>query len=204
MLHVLKSGDPLEVSVLRAMFKARKEVFVDLLRWDVPVLGDTYEVDQFDNEHATYLVLAGRDGRHLGSARLLPTMRANILSSLYPMLCEGEVPRSADTYEITRFCLDRDLRASERRLVRDALVTSLVEHALENGIGAYCAVAHMSWFQQILAFGWKCRPLGLPQMVGGTMLAAARIIIEPDTPHRLSAAGIVPAPLPETAGRKAA
>jgi LuxR family quorum-sensing system transcriptional regulator CciR len=41
------------------MFAARKSVFVDLLKWDVPVLEGRYEVDQFDDQHATYLIVPG-------------------------------------------------------------------------------------------------------------------------------------------------
>jgi len=60
MLQVLQFGaGPIPDGVLRAMFAARKAVFVDLLKWDVPVLGGAYEIDQFDDEHAAYLVLAG-------------------------------------------------------------------------------------------------------------------------------------------------
>src|SRR3546814_5073717 len=61
------------------MFAARKSVFVDLLKWDVPVLEGRYEIDQFDDEYARYLILADRGDGHLGSARLLPTMRPHIL-----------------------------------------------------------------------------------------------------------------------------
>ncbi|KAK0330501.1 hypothetical protein LTR94_032587, partial [Friedmanniomyces endolithicus] len=52
----------------------------------------------------------------------------------------------------------------------------------------------MGWFQQILAFGWRCRPLGLPQVVDGAMLAALRIDIAPGTPGLLAAAGIQATP----------
>ena len=37
---------------LRAMFAARKQVFVDLLKWDLPVLAGEYELDQFDDPDA--------------------------------------------------------------------------------------------------------------------------------------------------------
>jgi len=178
----------------RQLFAARKSVFVDLLKWDVPVLDGRYEVDQFDDLNATYLILAESDESHLGSARLLPTMRPHILDSLYPDLCENAPPRAPDIFEITRFCLDRRLRASERRAVRDTLVTALVDYALDHGITGYSAIAEMGWFQQILAFGWRCRPLGLPQVVDGAMLAALRIDIAPDTPGLLAAAGIQAAP----------
>lgn len=191
MLHVLQSA-PLSASeaALRAMFAARKSVFVDLLKWDVPVLEGRYEVDQFDDLYATYLILTEPSGSHLGSARLLPTVRPHILGNLYPDLCQDSPPRAPDIFEITRFCLDRRLRATERRAVRDTLVTALVEHALNHGITAYSAIAEMGWFQQILAFGWRCHPLGRPQIVDGAMLAALRIEIAPDTPNLLAAAGI--------------
>jgi len=186
MLHVLQSAPrPASDAVLRAMFAARKSVFVDLLKWDVPVLDGAYEVDQFDDVHATYLILAEPDGTHLGSARLLPTTRPHILDSFYADLCDDAPPRDADTFEITRFCLDRRLSARERRQVRDTLVSALVDHALATGIAAYSAIAEMGWFQQILAFGWQCMPLGLPRVIDGTMLAALRIEITPETPSLL-------------------
>lgn len=192
MLHMLHSSSPANYGVLRSMFAARKSVFVDLLKWDVPVIDGAFEIDQFDDDHATYLVLTDDDGGHLGSARLLPTTRPHILGSLYPDLCEEAPPRAASIFEITRFCLDRDMSARDRRSVRDTLVTALVEHALERRIESYTAIAEMGWFQQILAFGWRCRPLGLPRVLGGRMLAALRIEIDRATPALLVAAGIVP------------
>jgi acyl-homoserine lactone synthase len=178
------------------MFEARKAVFVDLLRWDVPIVAGRFEVDQFDDIHATYLVTTDDLGRHLASARLLPTTRPHILDSLYLELCGDEPPRDARILEITRFCLDRRLRAPERRIARDALVQSLVRHALCHGVLAYSAIAEKSWFDQILAFGWRCCPLGPSREIGGRQLAAMRIDIDDDTPARLAAAGISAPALP--------
>ncbi|MGL4302362.1 MAG: acyl-homoserine-lactone synthase [Sphingomonas sp.] len=196
MLHVVQSAAcPASDAVLRSMFAARKSVFIDLLKWDIPVLDGRYEVDQFDDVHATYLILAAPDGTHLGSARLLPTTRPHILDSFYAGLCEEAPPRDAGTFEITRFCLDRRLNARERRQVRDTLVSVLVDHALASGITAYSAIAEMGWFQQILAFGWRCMPLGLPRIIDGTMLAALRIEITPETPNLLEAGRVTAAAL---------
>lgn len=191
MVHGLQfGGRPVPDGVLRAMFAARKAVFVDLLKWDVPVLDGAYEIDQFDTGHAQYIILTDAHGGHLGSARLLPTLRPHILDSLYPELCDRDPPRAEDIFEITRFCLDRSLRAAERRNVRDTLVTALADHALANRVTGYTAIAEMAWFQQILAFGWRCRPLGGPMLVGGKMVAALRIEIDSDTPRLLAEAGI--------------
>jgi acyl-homoserine lactone synthase len=176
------------------MFAARKSVFVDLLKWDVPVIDGTYEIDQFDDAHATYLVLTDGHGRHLGSARLLPTIRPHILDSLFADLCDEHPPRGPAVREITRFCLDRRLTAHQRRSVRNALVTALAEHALANDIAVYSAIAEAGWLQQILAFGWRCRPLGLPRQIGAAMLGALRIEISNETPALLAAAGIVADP----------
>jgi len=187
---------PLEVPALRLMFEARKRVFVDLLRWDVPVLDGRFELDQFDGGEAVYLVIPDESGAHAGSARLLPTERPHILDSLFPELCAGDPPRGPRTFEITRFCLE-PRGGSERRLeTRNRLVSGLVDHALECGITTYTGVAELGWLQQILAFGWRCRPLGLPCRIGGRTLGALRIDIDQETPGLLAANGVYrPAPI---------
>jgi N-acyl-L-homoserine lactone synthetase len=189
MLFTVSADAASESAVLGAMFEARKHVFVDLLGWDLPVLDERYEIDQFDNGHARYLIIADDERRHLASARLLPTIRPHILDSLFHTLCEEAPPRGEAIFEITRFCLDRHLTAARRRQVRDALITALVEHALRTGISSYTGVAEIGWLQQILAFGWRCRPLGAPQTIGGRMLGALRIDITRDTPALLARAG---------------
>ena len=190
-----QSREPGSEPLLRSMFEARKQVFVDLLKWDVPVLDGRYEIDQFDDEHAVYLIVADDAGGHLGSARLLPTTRPHILDSLFPSLCAGDPPRSSGCFEITRFCLGRNQTARERLETRNRLVSAIALHALDNGISTYTGVAELGWLQQILAFGWRCRPLGLPSMIGGRTLGALRIDIDADTPALLAANGIFrPAP----------
>lgn len=191
MVLVFEGTDrPLGNGTLRAMFEARKRVFVDLLKWDVPVLEGRFELDQFDDERAVYLVIADAEGAHLGSARLLETVRPHILDTLFPELCADTPPRSPRILEITRFCLDRRLPARERLAVRNRLVRALVDYALEHGLSGFTGVAEMGWLQQILAFGWRCRPLGLPRTIGGRMLGALSIEIAPDTPGLLAENGI--------------
>lgn len=183
-------GDP----TLRAMFEARKRVFIDLLKWDLPILEGRFELDQFDDERAVYLVVADAGGAHLGSARLLETTGPHILDTLFPQLCTDEPPRSPHILEITRFCLDRDLTARRRLAVRNQLVCALVGYALARGLSGFTGVAELGWLQQILAFGWRCRPLGLPQVVAGRTLGALAIEIAPDTPALLARNGIAADP----------
>lgn len=161
---IVQNGAPGAMSerALRTMFEDRRSVFVDLLGWDLPVLDGRFEIDEFDDEHATYVIVADSAGDHLGSARLLPTTRRHILGSLFPQLCAGGPPTGPGIAEITRFCLSRRQNAKARRDTRNQLVAALARHALDRGIRTYSGVAELGWLQQILAFGWECRPLGPP------------------------------------------
>lgn len=175
---------------LRVMFEARKRVFVDLLKWNVPVLNERFEIDQFDTPDATYLVLTDSDGNHRASARLLRTDYAHILGTLFPKLCDGPVPKGPGTREITRFCIEPTLAARDRRFARNELVTALAEHALAAGITNYTAVANIIWFRQIAGFGWQCEPLGQCSEINGERLVALNIQIDADTPKALAQKGI--------------
>ena len=179
-----------EAAALRAMFEARKEVFVDLLKWDLPVLAGKFEVDQFDDPDAEYLILLEGGVRHRASARLLRTDRPHLLNGLYPHLCAGPVPAGPTIREITRFCLDRHQRATARRSARNQLVTALVEYALLHGITEYTGVAEQDWFDQIRDFGWKCEALGQSFRHGGRSLVGLHIHIDQETPERLQAGGV--------------
>lgn len=175
---------------LRAMFEDRKSVFVDLLKWDLPILGGRFELDQFDDEAATYVIIADEAGDHLGSARLLSTDRPHILGALFPDLCASPPPAGPDVMEITRFCLSRRQKAAARLTTRNELVSALAWYALDAGIRTYTGVAEIGWLQQILAFGWDCRPLGVPVRCDCGTIGALAIEITGETPSLLAGNGI--------------
>lgn len=175
---------------LRAMFEARKRVFVDLLKWQVPVLDGRFEMDQFDTSSAEYLILTDGAGAHRASARLLRTDGSHILADLFGHLCEGPVPSGPTCREITRFCLEPSLTARERREARNQLVSALADHALDQGITEYTGVASPAWFEQIAEFGWDCCALGEARQIGDQHLIALHIRIDAQTAYGLAASGI--------------
>jgi acyl-homoserine lactone synthase len=185
-----RTRHPFQTAALRDMFESRKLVFVDLLKWDLPVIDGRYEIDQFDDENAVYIIVTGMGGSHLASARLLPSIRPHILDTLFPDLCAGPIPRGPRVMEVTRFCLALGQRGQERLETRNSLVTALVSYALQSGVTTLTGVAEIKWLQQILAFGWDCMPLGLPREVGGKTLGALRIDIDDETPRKLELNGI--------------
>lgn len=178
-----------EAHAFREMFHARKRVFIDLLRWDLPVLADRYELDQFDDRDADYLILLDEDGEHRASCRLLRTDRPHILSDLFPMLCPAPIPAGPTTREITRFCLDPRLSTPDRLQARNELVTALVTYALRHGITDYTGVAGVAWFRQIRTFGWACVALGPTIAQGQQALVALHIRIDDKTIDGLKRTG---------------
>lgn len=192
MIHCLPNAPgAAELKVLRSMFEARKRVFIDLLHWDLAVIAGRFELDEFDMQPATYVVLSGEDGAHRASARLLPTTGPHILSALFAGLCDEEIPRGPTTMEITRFCLDRGSSAARRRRDRDELIHALVTFALRSGIERFTGVAEIAWMRQVLSFGWRCRPLGVPREIGRRTLSAMAIEIDEDTPALLQRCGLI-------------
>jgi len=187
--HVNSTNIGRHEHAMDGMFKDRKRVFVDILRWDVPVEGE-YERDQFDNQDAEYFIICdSRTGEHQASMRILRTDRPHLLDSVFPMLCGNGVPNGPEYRELTRLCVSPSLRARDRLRARNRLFTSLVEYALLAGIKGYTGVSAMGVYSQVLALGWRCTPLGLPQMINGEVVAAVLAHIEPETINLLRSAG---------------
>jgi acyl-homoserine lactone synthase len=110
--------------------------------------------------------------------------------------CAQRRRRAGPTFSNHPFLPRPPVARAERRRVRDALILSLTEHALANGITTYVAIAAPSWARQIEAFGWDCAPLGPPRQIEDDSLVALRIAITPRTPALLEAAGLVSPALP--------
>ncbi len=166
---------------VEAMHRDRKKIFVDNLKWNVPVDGD-YEVDQFDTPDATYLVVMDEaKEKHLGSVRLLPTTKPHLLSEVFPMVCDDGVPVGDDIWEITRFCAATHLRGRDSFMVQSHLAIAMVELALLYGITRYTCLAVPAFLSTIMAVGWECEPLGLPRDVNGETVGALLIKISPAT-----------------------
>lgn len=167
--------------VLARMHEVRKSVFVDRLRWDVPVTEDRFEIDQFDTDRAVYLINLDPAGEHLASVRLLPSTAPHVLGDVFDHLCEGGAPRLADTWEITRLCTTPGLERARAQKARHKLAVGLVEFAARNAIARYTCVIEVQNIPSLIAPGWDCVPLGLPCTHEGALLGAFALNITPAT-----------------------
>lgn len=187
-------GDPRFQGPLESMFEDRKRLFVDLLGWDLKVERERLEIDSFDREASIYLIALDQTGDHIGSLRLLPSEQPHILSTLFPELCPDGIPAGPDIYEVTRLCLPVRHGAAERLRIRNALITAMVDHAMNAGIARLTGVVEAGFLAQILDMGWRCAKLGPSRRFGGAALGAFCIEIDGATPTLLAANGVYSSP----------
>lgn len=91
------------------MFRLRKRVFADELKWDVPVVGD-YERDVYDNHRPVYLMWCDNTCTKLYAVvRLMPTTGPTLLYDVFretfPDVLSFEAP---GIWEATRMCIDAE------------------------------------------------------------------------------------------------
>jgi len=186
--HLAAQSRPL----LQSMFADRKRLFVDLFGWDVPVVDDQYEIDQFDNHHTVYLIAAEDDGSHAASMRLFPSTQPHMLGTLFSHLCPLGVPVDPGTWESTRLCLPQRHGAERRRTLRNMLFAAMVDVALARGIERYTGVIPEPFRKEVLRLGWQAEPLGPAVRIPSGPIGAFLIHVRPDTPERLRRTGVYP------------
>lgn len=101
-------------------------LFVDLFRWDAPVIEDRYEIDQFDTADAVYFVIS-EGGEHVASLRLLPTDRPNMLDTWFPHFCPAGVRSGETIWENTRLCLPQRDGSDARKTLRNRLISAMAD-----------------------------------------------------------------------------
>jgi hypothetical protein len=69
--------------------------------------------------------------------------------------------------------------------VREHLSVAIVEYALAKGIRSFTMMTHMAFLSGVIAVGWDCEPLGMPQDMDGVAVAALMISVDERTLPRL-------------------
>jgi acyl homoserine lactone synthase len=87
------------------MFRDRACQFHRRLGWEVKVDARGWEQDDYDREGPLYVIWQGRDGRHGGSMRFLPTTGRTMVNDHFLHLSQGGPVCDPMVWECTRFCL---------------------------------------------------------------------------------------------------
>jgi acyl homoserine lactone synthase len=93
----------LNPAIVQSLFRFRKRLFVDILRWDLPAGESPEERDQFDRIDTVHVGLY--QGQELiGCFRAIRTDHPYLTQQLFPHLAQFQgFPRAPDTWEISRF-----------------------------------------------------------------------------------------------------
>ena len=184
-----------------AMFKLRKRVFHDFLKWDVSVR-DEWEIDNYDTANPLYVLSYSDDGRLRGSLRLLPTLGPNMLDDTFPILLDGEPEiRSASIWESSRFSVDHeaDIPIGPNGMSRAAAELGLAMNQIGMRLGlthivtVYDAIVHRT-LRKARCAG---EPIGPAKRVGGTLAYAVFYEVSAETERLTRAASGIYGPVLE-------
>ncbi|MEQ1809137.1 MAG: acyl-homoserine-lactone synthase [Terricaulis sp.] len=174
-VHVVTANNrSLYLDEIEAMHRHRYQVFVAERGWKALESDDGLDIDEFDNEHATYLIAIANDGAVAGSARLIPSWRPNMLKTLFPEYCKGEVPVGPGIWEWSRHATPgRQYPASFNVRTQLVLNLAVIEFGISRGMEEVYGVLEaqlMPWTAQL---GWESKLLGPPVAYGEGMAVAS-------------------------------
>lgn len=185
--HHTAAHHPQEID---AMFKLRKRVFHDLLKWDVQVRGD-WEIDTYDKANPLYVLSYSDETRRLrGALRLLPTLGPNMLDDTFPILL-GDNPqvRSASVWESSRFCIDPEIsqdRGSNQVTIAAAeLMCGVGELGLSSGLSHIVTVTDVFLERMFRRMGCPGERIGDPQRIGSVYAVAIAWEVTEDLLERM-------------------
>jgi len=122
---------------------------------------DKREVDQFDNDHAIYL-LALEGDEVVGGTRFVPTIYPHLMSEVFPELASVRgLQRGYDVVEWTRiFVIPSKRGDGTGHTLADEVLAGMLEFCLEEGFSKIAVVCETFWLPRWLEIGWKAKPLG--------------------------------------------
>ena len=165
-----------EEALLEQNYCLRHKIFVERQGWEALRRPDGREIDAFDTEDATHILVSDR-GEVVGGSRMTPLDKPNLLQTVFNGLVHGDFPDDpSHGADWTRFYVRPDRREGRRRAPESAaLFCAVMEHALYQGYTFITFVSSLSMIEHGTSVGWKITPLGAPQMVEGKPTIAAWI-----------------------------
>lgn len=180
------------------ILKLRKRLFVDMLRWNVPV-HKGMEYDEFDTPRARYLV--GYD-ETTGDARIVmrnllcdgPYMLASLWAD--ELAPGATLPMDATSVEGTRMGVDLTLPEEDQLRWRNHMSVALIEWALRYGVKQYSFVTYEDIARKGLEReGWDVSYWGEPFDFPQGRFVAGHFPIDERVLERFKAKGGITAPV---------
>jgi acyl-homoserine lactone synthase len=161
------------IRTLDRHFRLRHEIFVKERGWKEFDRDGVYEMDQYDNEEASYLISVDEHDEVVGSSRVYPTALPHMLSEQFPALVDGAVPQRSDLVEFTRLAICKGRRGTG---TYHEQFLGLQEFCLDHGKAGATTLIRTHRIPVVQKAGMNVMALGLPQEIDGEMCSA--ILIE--------------------------
>jgi acyl homoserine lactone synthase len=178
---------------LDQMFRLRKRVFHDRLKWEVNVSGE-YEIDSYDFLRPLYVLAMDDSSKQvLGSLRLLPSTGPNMLNDTFSaLLPEGKPYQSPTVWESSRYCVDTE--ASEKWCEKGVhqtsaeLLLALYEIGMTAGLDFVVSVVDLRMERIFRRLNSSSERIGGPVKFGEVSTVAALWETTPEALERVRAA----------------
>jgi acyl-homoserine lactone synthase len=160
----------------------RHRIYIDELHWPgLTPRDDKREYDQFDFAETVYL-LGIEDGRVVGGLRLVPTMGPHLIANVFSRFAEQRgVPRRPDVAEWTRIFVVPERREEHTgSKVGSSVIAGMIDYGLQEGLSGISVVMNTFWLPKFQRYGWRVRPLGMPDVHEGEWLVAVMIDVTPE------------------------
>lgn len=177
--NVTEYGD-----LLVDFMEARKRVFIDHLRWNVPQF-DGMEFDQYDTPQARWIAVHER-GRVLGGVRLTPTTaqvgiysymlrdaQNGLLSDIPRDILFFDAPVDPSVWEASRLFITEEVPAERRHDVQAALMSQMSSAAREVGATHVIGIVPAVFSRWLRRLGLDAVPVGRRFEIDGTRSQAA-------------------------------
>jgi N-acyl-L-homoserine lactone synthetase len=173
MIKIIDSSNALDQeNFLKQFFRIRYDVFIKRLGWNIPIREEGLETDDFDDEHAIYILITdNEDDRVIGGARLLDTSRRSILGEIFPELVANNPPADPRIFEVTRFTAPRHAAPEDRSRTIE-LLWGLQAYALSANLTHLVSVSYLSLEPILRRAGYRFSRLGGVHEMDGTKIAA--------------------------------
>jgi acyl-homoserine lactone synthase len=160
----------------------RHRIYIEELRWrGLTPRSDKREYDQFDIAETVYL-LGLEQGHVVGGLRLVPTTGPHLIGDVFSRFAsERGVPRRPDIAEWTRIFVVPERRDEHSRSkIGSTVIASMIDYAIAEGLSGISVVMNTFWLPKFLKYGWRVRPLGLPDVHDDEWLIAVLIDVTPE------------------------
>lgn len=182
MIHAVSlANQHLYARQLDQMFRMRHVFYIEDHGWADLTSTDGKETDEFDDEHAVYLMSLDPFGDVAASVRLNPTTQPTLLKK-FAAWSDEPLPELESVWDISRWiAAPQHRRSTNPRWPSNhqrELMVGILEFCLTRGLTHLTMLSELRLAERIAAYGWPLRRLGAPREYEGGKGTAVAAEIE--------------------------